>query len=105
MNVTLDEIWALAKEHARSDGTDLPTIDPDYDNVRNSMVEGMEVKFHIDNDPAIYYTVGGVDDLVYEIWEMVSARRKPFVNGFALYIAFTGIFVHILQIALEAVSE
>lgn len=53
----------------------------------------------------VAFVVGFFADLVYEIWVMVSARRKPFVNGFALYIAFTGIFVHILQIALEAVSE
>lgn len=49
--------------------------------------------------------VGFFADLVYEIWEMTSARRSPYVNGFGLYIAFTGIFVHILQIVLEAMAE
>lgn len=53
----------------------------------------------------IAFVVGFFADLVYEIWEMVSAQRRPFINGFALYIAFTGIFVHILQIAREAVTE
>jgi hypothetical protein len=29
------------------------------------MVNGMEVRFHLDNSPAIYYEVGDADDLVF----------------------------------------
>ena len=79
MQVTLDEVWALAKEHARSDGTELPTIDQDTDHARNSMIEGMEVKFHIDNSPAVYYTVGGIDDLVYV--DCQEARQSDEMTG------------------------
>lgn len=69
--ITLDELWALAKEHARSLHREredyLPTIDED----KKMWVRGndgrrkTEVFFHIDNDPAIYVTTGSLDDLVY----------------------------------------
>lgn len=53
----------------------------------------------------IAFIIGFFVDLVYEIWEMTSARRNPYVNGFGLYIAFTGIFVHILRIVLESMAD
>lgn len=53
----------------------------------------------------VLFVIGFFCDLVYEIWEMTSNQRSPIVNGFGLYIAFTGIFVHILQIVLEVLSE
>lgn len=66
MEVTLREIWALAREHARMEDEDeyLPTIDKDH-NERFVWVERMQVQFHIDNSDAIYYEVGDIDDLVY----------------------------------------
>lgn len=48
------------------------------------------------------FVIGFVIDLVYEIWAMTSGRRNPSTNGFGIYIAFTGIFVHILQMVLSS---
>lgn len=59
----LKQIFARAEEHAeagRGPREDyLPTEEPSV------MVSGMEVKFHLDNSNAIYYTLHGADDLVY----------------------------------------
>lgn len=79
MEVTLDEIWALAKEHARDNEQMLPTIDPDSEYARNVRIEGLKAKFHIDNDPGIYYTLGDIDDLVYVDTE--AAREKDSITG------------------------
>lgn len=79
MDVTLDEIWALAKEHARNDGQMLPTVHPDSEHVRNVRVEGFEAKFHIYNEPEIYYTLGEVEDLVYVDTE--SAEQNDSMTG------------------------
>lgn len=79
MEVTLDEIWALAKEHARDNEQMLPTVDPDSEHARNVRVEGFEAKFHIDNEPAIYYTLGDAEDLVYVDTE--SARQNDSMTG------------------------
>jgi len=49
--------------------------------------------------------IGFVIDLVYEIWQVASGNRTPIENGFGLYVAFTGVFVHLLQIALEAMGD
>lgn len=49
--------------------------------------------------------IGFIIDLVYEIWQVASGNRTPIENGFGLYVAFTGVFVHILQIALEAMAD
>lgn len=51
------------------------------------------------------FLIGFTVDLVYEIWHMSSANRTPTANGFGLYIAFTGIFVHILQLVLRAMAD
>lgn len=53
----------------------------------------------------VLFIVGFTIDLVYEIWAMTSGRRNAMANGFGVYIAFTGIFVHILQIVLEAMAD
>jgi len=61
-----------------------PTIDPDYDNFRNSMVEAIEIKFHIDNSPAIYYTGGGIDSFAYvdcEEARQSDEMTNPYVDG------------------------
>jgi hypothetical protein len=59
----LQGIYQRATEHAEAgEGPReeyLPTEEPSV------MVEGMEVRFHLDNSAAIYYDVGDVDDLVY----------------------------------------
>jgi len=83
--ITLDELWALAKEHARSldrkPGYYLPTVDRD----KKMWVRGddgrkkTEVFFHIDNDPAIYITTGSLDDLVYV--ECESLRKWERFEG------------------------
>lgn len=51
------------------------------------------------------FIIGFTIDLVYEIWSMSSGRRNAMANGFGIYIAFTGIFVHILQMVLESMSD
>jgi len=53
----------------------------------------------------VAFMIGFLFDLVYEIWHMSSNSRTPLANGFGLYIAFTGIFVHILQLVLRAYAE
>jgi FtsH-binding integral membrane protein len=48
--------------------------------------------------------IGFVVDLVYEIWQVSSGYRTPVQNGFGLYVAFTGVFVHILQLVIESMA-
>jgi hypothetical protein len=50
-------------------------------------------------------TLGFVAELVYEIWESTQSNRPPLVNGIGIYVAFAGVFVHILQLVLRALSE
>lgn len=47
------------------------------------------------------FLIGFLFDLIYEIWALSDSRRNPLANGLSLYIAFAGVFVHILQLALE----
>ena len=69
--ITIDELWALSKQHAKSLERDseeyLPTIDEDKKMwIRdNNGRKKTEAFFHIDNDPAIYITTGDIDDLVF----------------------------------------
>lgn len=69
--ITIDELWALAKEHARSIHRDrknyLPTIDEDKKmwTKNENGARKKEVFFHIDNDPAVHITDGSIEDLVY----------------------------------------
>lgn len=45
--------------------------------------------------------LGFLLNLVYEIWEMKSQNRDPYLNGLGIYIAFMGVFVHILRMIAE----
>jgi len=49
--------------------------------------------------------LGFLCDLVYEIWMTSNENRSPVANGIALYIAFAGVFVHILQIVLRILAS
>lgn len=49
--------------------------------------------------------LGWIIDLVYEIFMVSDARRKPVANGIGVYIAFMGVFVHILQLVLEFLAN
>lgn len=49
----------------------------------------------------ILFLVGFTVLLVYEIWQVLSVNNNPVKNGFGLYIAFTGVYVHVLQIVLS----
>jgi FtsH-binding integral membrane protein len=48
---------------------------------------------------------GFIADLIYEIWMTSNKKRSPFANGIALYVAFTGTFVHILQLVLSSLEK
>lgn len=49
--------------------------------------------------------LGFAVDLVYEIWHTSFGGRSALANGIAVYVAFMGIFVHVLQIVLELMAE
>lgn len=49
--------------------------------------------------------LGFLCDLVYEIWMTSNRNRSPVANGLALYIAFAGVFVHVLQIVLRVLAR
>lgn len=51
------------------------------------------------------FLLGFLCDLVYEIWMTSNRNRSPAANGLALYIAFAGVFVHILQLVLRVLSR
>lgn len=53
----------------------------------------------------IVITIGFMIDLVYEIWHTSAKNRSALANGFAVYIAFMGVFVHILQLVLEILAD
>lgn len=47
------------------------------------------------------FLFGFLFDLIYEIYLTASNARSPFANGLGIYIAFAGVFVHILQMVLR----
>jgi FtsH-binding integral membrane protein len=49
--------------------------------------------------------LGWIVDLVFEIYMVSNDSRSPLANGIGVYIAFMGVFVHILQLVLEAMAE
>lgn len=49
--------------------------------------------------------LGWIVDLVFEIYMVSSDGRSALANGIGVYIAFMGVFVHILQLVLEAMAE
>lgn len=53
----------------------------------------------------ILFLLGFLCDLVYEIWMTSNNNRDPKANGIALYIAFAGVFVHVLQIVLRMMAR
>lgn len=48
---------------------------------------------------------GFLFSLVYEIWMTSNNNRPAYANGIGLYVAFAGVFVHILQMVLRAMAE
>lgn len=50
-------------------------------------------------------TLGFMVDMIYEIWHTSNAHINAVYNGFAVYIAFMGVFVHVLQLVLEALAS
>lgn len=50
-------------------------------------------------------TLGFMVDMIYEIWHTSNKHISPVFNGFAVYIAFMGVFVHVLQLVLEALAN
>jgi FtsH-binding integral membrane protein len=53
----------------------------------------------------VFFLLGFLLDLVFEIWMYTDNQRTPVANGFGIYIAFAGVFVHILQIALRSADD
>lgn len=51
------------------------------------------------------FLLGFIADLVYEIWHTSSGNRTPLANGFGIYVAFAGVFVHVLQLVLRMLAE
>lgn len=52
-----------------------------------------------------FFLLGFLFDLVYEIYLTSTGARTPVANGLGVYIAFAGVFVHILQIVLRALAR
>lgn len=53
----------------------------------------------------VCFLLGFVADLVYEIYRTSNRDRSPLANGFGLYIAFAGVFVHILQLVVRMFAD
>lgn len=51
------------------------------------------------------FLAGFIIDMVFEIWELTNNYHSAVKNGFGLYVAFTGVFVHVLQVVLQMNSE
>lgn len=49
--------------------------------------------------------IGFLADLVYEIWMTSNENRSAYANGIALYVAFAGVFVHVLRMVLEVLGN
>lgn len=49
--------------------------------------------------------IGFLLQLTYEIWRISENKKSPLANGFGLYVAFLGVFVHLLQIVLEILAR
>lgn len=43
--------------------------------------------------------------LVYEIWDMKRSPENVYLNGIGIYVAFMGVFVHILRIVIELMAR
>lgn len=53
----------------------------------------------------IFILFGFVADYVYEIWNLNKKARSPVAAGVALYVAFAGIFIQILQLVLRLLAK
>lgn len=53
----------------------------------------------------VCFLLGFFCDLIYEIWMTSNRNRSPVANGLAMYIAFAGVFVHILQLILRILAK
>lgn len=51
------------------------------------------------------FLLGFMFDLVYEIHLTSAGARNPVANGLGVYIAFAGVFVHILQLVRRALAR
>lgn len=49
--------------------------------------------------------IGFTFELVYEVWRISTGERTPLANGFGFYVAFLGVFVHILQIVIRFLAD
>lgn len=49
----------------------------------------------------VFVLLGFLLDLVYEIWRMKAQSDNYYLNGLGIYIAFMGVFVHILRMVVE----
>lgn len=43
--------------------------------------------------------------LVYEIWEMKAQHNHPLLNAIGIYVAYMGVFIHVLQLVLRLLSK
>lgn len=60
--------------------------------------------------PALYLAfglilLGWIVDLVFEIYVVSDAGRSPVANGIGVYVAFMGVFVHVLQLVLRMMGN
>lgn len=53
-NITINELWALTKQHSTMTDRELPKINGD----KKMTIDGKEIFFYIDNEPILYYTIG-----------------------------------------------
>lgn len=51
------------------------------------------------------FLLGFLFDLVFEIYLTAENERTPVSNGLGVYIAFAGVFVHILQLVLRSLAR
>lgn len=49
--------------------------------------------------------LGWIVDLVFEIYMVSDDARSPVANGIGVYVAFMGVFIHLLQLVLELMAE
>lgn len=52
--VSINELWALVKQHSSENGGSLPKIDGD----KKTVINGKEIFCYINNEPVLYYTIG-----------------------------------------------
>lgn len=52
--ISINELWALAKQHSVQNQNSLPKIDGD----KKTVIDGKEIFYYINNEPILYYTIG-----------------------------------------------